>query len=96
MNPVTGEESLYIASHAFTVEGMDETDGATLIEALLVAMTPPPAVYSHAWEPGDVLVWDERAMLHRGTPWPYDQARALVSLCVSARDADGLESIRCA
>ena len=41
-----------------------------------------------------VLVWDERATLHRGTPWPYDQARTLVSCCVSAGNADGLSAVR--
>jgi len=93
-NPLTGEGSLYIASHAFAVDGMDQTEGAALIDSLLEVMTPPHAVYSHAWEPGDVLVWDERAMLHRGTPWPYDQPRTLVSTCVSARDVDGLASMK--
>ena len=93
-NPVTGEEALYIASHAFAVEGMEEKAGAALIDELMAAVTPPEAVYAHAWQPGDVIIWDERAVLHRGTPWPYDQARTLVSCCVSAGPEDGLEGMR--
>ncbi len=93
-NPVNGEESLYIASHVFAVDGMNESDGAAFIDSLIDEVTPPDAIYSHHWETGDVLVWDERAMLHRGTPWPYDQPRTLVSACVSARDVDGLASVR--
>ncbi len=55
-NPLTGDESLYIASHAFAVDGMDEPEGAKLIDSLVEAMTPSDAVYSHAWRPGDLLV----------------------------------------
>lgn len=93
-NPITGEDALYIASHAFAVEGLPEAEGQALIDALVEAVTPDDAVYSHAWRPGDVIVWDERATLHRGQPWPYDQPRSLVSICVSARASDGLAAVR--
>ncbi len=93
-NPITGEEALYIASHAFAVSGMDGEAGQGFIGEMVEAMTPPEAIYAHAWKPGDVLVWDERAVLHRGTPWPYDQPRKLVSCCVSAQAADGLDAMR--
>ena len=93
-NPVTGEEALYIASHVFGVSGMDAEEGTVFVDDLIAAMTQPPAVYAHNWEPGDVIVWDERAVLHRGTPWPYDQPRTLVSVCVSASDEDGLAAMR--
>ncbi|MGI9414902.1 MAG: TauD/TfdA dioxygenase family protein, partial [Hyphomicrobiales bacterium] len=93
-NPVTGEDALYVASHAFAVPGMGEDEGAELIEDLIAAVTQPDAVYAHSWQPGDVIVWDERATLHRGTPWPYEQPRTLVSCCVSARAIDGLDTVR--
>jgi alpha-ketoglutarate-dependent 2,4-dichlorophenoxyacetate dioxygenase len=93
-NPVTGEEALYIASHAFAVAGMAEADGAALIETLIEAVTGDEAIYVHSWRPGDVIIWDERATLHRGRPWPYGEPRTLVSICVSARDRDGLASVR--
>ena len=93
-NPVTGDDALYIASHVFAVDGMDGDEAQSFVDGLIAEMTVPDAVYAHAWEPGDVVVWDERAVLHRGTPWPWDQARTLVSCCVSAGMADGLESMR--
>jgi alpha-ketoglutarate-dependent 2,4-dichlorophenoxyacetate dioxygenase len=93
-NPVTGEEALYIASHAYAVDGMPEAEGAALIDDLIAEVTGDEAVYSHAWHPGDVIVWDERAALHRGRPWPYEEPRTLVSICVTARDCDGLASVR--
>ncbi|MEM9098115.1 MAG: TauD/TfdA family dioxygenase [Pseudomonadota bacterium] len=95
-NPVTGEEAVYIASHVFAVEGMDAAAGQSLVEDLIAGMTRPEDVYSHLWEPGDVIIWDERATLHRGTSWPYDQPRTLVSICVSVQPEDGLDDMRMA
>jgi alpha-ketoglutarate-dependent 2,4-dichlorophenoxyacetate dioxygenase len=95
-NPVTGAEAVYVASHAFAVEGMDETDGAAFIDRLTADCTAPDYVYAHRWQVGDVLLWDQRAVLHRGTPWPFDQPRRLTSICCSVTDADGLQAMRAA
>ena len=51
-------------------------------------------VFSHTWNVGDVLLWDQRAVLHRATPWNYDEPRKLTSLCVTALSSDGLDSMR--
>jgi alpha-ketoglutarate-dependent 2,4-dichlorophenoxyacetate dioxygenase len=93
-NPVTGEEALYIASHAYAVEGMAEDEGAAFIDDLIDRVTGPESIYAHAWRPGDVIVWDERATLHRGRPWPYEEERTLVSFIASAGEADGLAQVR--
>ena len=94
-NPVTGEASLYIASHAFAIDGHDSPDqGASLIDDAISFMTTPDRVYAHQWVVGDVLLWDERAVLHRGTPWPYEEHRALDSICVSVSEEDGLSAMR--
>jgi alpha-ketoglutarate-dependent 2,4-dichlorophenoxyacetate dioxygenase len=93
-NPVTGDQALYVASHAFAVEGLAAAAGATLIDELIAAVTGDEAIYSHTWRPGDVILWDERATLHRGPPWPYLEPRTLVSICVTARDCDGLANMR--
>lgn len=93
-NPVNGREALFIAAHAAGVVGMDEDDGMALVNALIDAVTQPDAIYSHAWRPGDVLLWDQRATLHRGTPWNYDEERTLASFVVSARESDGIASAR--
>lgn len=93
-NPVTGEDGVYIASHAFGVSDLLAKEGAHLIETVLDALTQPDAIYSHKWQIGDVLIWDERATLHRGRPWPYEEARTLTSICVSATGADGLYEMR--
>lgn len=90
-NPCNGEEALYIASHIYAVQDMDVSDGRELVDKLIEFSTQDQYVYIHKWRVGDVLIWDERATMHRGRPWPYDEARILSSVCVSARDADGLQ-----
>lgn len=95
-NPETGAEALYIASHACGAEGMGAEEGAALIDSLIAAMTPPEAIYRHEWQVGDVLIWDERATLHRGTPWDYATPRELASVCASAEAKDGLDRMHAA
>lgn len=93
-NPVTQQDALFIASHSFAIEGMGLAEGQEVIDAAIAHCTQPQAVYSHNWQVGDVLLWDERAVLHRGQPWDYSEPRTLKSICCSATDADGLASVR--
>jgi alpha-ketoglutarate-dependent 2,4-dichlorophenoxyacetate dioxygenase len=65
-NPVNGRGALYLASHAYGVEGMDEAAGKGLIEELTEAATTPATSYVHQWRAGDVVMWDNRATMHRG------------------------------
>jgi alpha-ketoglutarate-dependent 2,4-dichlorophenoxyacetate dioxygenase len=93
-NPVNGRGALYLASHAYAVAGMERASGQALIEDLMAAATAPGTSYVHAWKSGDVVMWDNRATLHRGRPWPAHEARLMVRTTISATEADGLESMR--
>lgn len=93
-NPVNGREALYLASHAFKVDGYSEAESEELLDELIEFCTRSRYVYSHAWTVGDVLMWDQRAVMHRGTPWPYEEPRKLSSICSSAQDSDGLVNVR--
>ncbi len=93
-NPVNGTESLYIAAHAYGVRDLPVDDGVKLIDDLMAAVTGPEAIYTHKWQVGDVLIWDERATLHRGTAWPYHEERTLGSFVSSAVENDGIASAR--
>lgn len=93
-NPRNGQEALYIASHAYGVDDLALDESQALIDEVTAFATRPEAVYTHEWRLGDVLVWDERATLHRGKPWPYHEERTLASICISAQQADGLELVR--
>lgn len=93
-NPVNGREGLYMAAHACGVEGMSEDEGMALINCLIDAVTQPEAIYTHQWRAGDVLIWDQRATMHRGTPWNYEEERTLASFVSSALESDGIASVR--
>lgn len=93
-NPVNGRGALYLASHAYAVDGMDPQAGSGLIAELMAAATASGVSYAHRWRPGDVVMWDNRATMHRGRPWPALQARRMVRTTVSAAEADGLANVR--
>jgi alpha-ketoglutarate-dependent 2,4-dichlorophenoxyacetate dioxygenase len=93
-NSANGRRALYIASHAYAIEGMEDRAAQQLIAALTDAATAPGSSYTHIWRQGDVVMWDNRATLHRGRPWPAHEARLMVRTTVSATDADGLQSVR--
>lgn len=72
-NPVTGRRSLLIGAHASRIVDWPLEKGRALLEDLLARATVPSAIYSHQWSDGDVVVWDNRAALHRATA--YDAVR---------------------
>jgi alpha-ketoglutarate-dependent 2,4-dichlorophenoxyacetate dioxygenase len=93
-NPANGLGAVYLASHAYAVDGMEPSAGKKLIDRLMEAATAPGASYLHAWRNGDLVIWDNRATMHRGRPWPAQEARHMVRTTISATEADGLASMR--
>ena len=93
-NPANGRGALYLASHAYAVEGMEPAEGKKLIDELMAAATAPGSSYVHRWRGGDVVMWDNRATMHRGRPWPAHEARTIVRTTISASEADGLDNMR--
>jgi alpha-ketoglutarate-dependent 2,4-dichlorophenoxyacetate dioxygenase len=92
-NPANDRRALYVASHAYAIDGMDDRDARQLLSQLLDEATRPEFVYSHKWRQGDAVMWDNRAMLHRGRPWNYTCERSMVRTTISATDADGLGEV---
>ncbi|MDO9708819.1 TauD/TfdA dioxygenase family protein [Paracraurococcus lichenis] len=70
--------ALYLGAHARSVEGMPEAEGRALIESLMAHATQPGFVYRHAWTRHDIVVWDNRAVLHRATPFDSEGERRLM------------------
>ena len=89
-NPANGRDALYVASHTYAIDGMTDAAAQGLIGDLIAYATAPGRTYEHRWREGDVLMWDNRATLHRGRPWPGDKPRHMVRTTISATDADGL------
>jgi alpha-ketoglutarate-dependent 2,4-dichlorophenoxyacetate dioxygenase len=93
-NPVNGRYALYLASHTYAIEGMEDAAGKKLLAELMAAATAPGVSFVHTWHKGDVVMWDNRATMHRGRPWPANEPRYMVRTTISASAADGLESMR--
>ncbi len=93
-NPSNGRGAIYLASHAYAVEGLEPVTGKKLIDELMEAATAPGVSYLHQWRGGDVVMWDNRATMHRGRPWPAHEPRLMVRTTISATEADGVESMR--
>ena len=61
--------ALYLGAHARSIDGMNEAESRVLIDRLMAHATEDRFIYSHRWSPGDLLIWDNRAVLHRATPF---------------------------
>ncbi len=66
-HPDTGRKSLYLGMHTSHVEGMERDAGRELLAELLAGATRDEFVYSHEWQVGDLVLWDNRCLVHRAT-----------------------------
>ncbi|HJV55814.1 MAG TPA: TauD/TfdA family dioxygenase [Methylomirabilota bacterium] len=71
--PRSGRRSLYLASHASRVIDWPVPEGRLLLRELIEHATQPRFVYRHQWRVGDLVIWDNRATMHRARP--FDDAR---------------------
>jgi alpha-ketoglutarate-dependent taurine dioxygenase len=78
VHPVTGRKALYIGRHAYGIPGLSEAESEALLDELMAFACQAPRVYRHEWEVGDVVIWDNRAVLHRARPYDYDEPRVMV------------------
>ncbi|MFP6757604.1 MAG: TauD/TfdA family dioxygenase [Alphaproteobacteria bacterium] len=77
-NPATGAKNYYVGAHAKTIVGWDEAESRTLLDDLLARATAPEHRITHRWRPGDLVIWDNRCLLHRGTGYNADRHRRLM------------------
>jgi alpha-ketoglutarate-dependent taurine dioxygenase len=76
-HPETGRKSLLIGRHAHNIPGMDKVESESFLEGLVEFACQPPRVYHHHWTPGDVVIWDNRCLLHRAMPWDMREPRVM-------------------
>jgi alpha-ketoglutarate-dependent 2,4-dichlorophenoxyacetate dioxygenase len=74
-NPVTGDRNVFVGSHVKEIEGMPDVQAKPLIEKLISETTRPQSVYRHRWQVGDLVIWDNRCILHRGCGYDPDRFR---------------------
>ena len=91
----SGRKSLYLASHAGRIFGMPEAEGRALIDQLIEHATRRQFVYTHRWRVNDLVIWDDRCTMHRGTAFDdlrfrRDVQRATVSDVANTCEQEGL------
>jgi alpha-ketoglutarate-dependent 2,4-dichlorophenoxyacetate dioxygenase len=67
--PRSGRRSLYVASHASRILDWPVPEGRLFLRDLIEHATRPELVYRHAWRVGDLVIWDNRATMHRARPF---------------------------
>jgi len=72
-HPETGRKAVYLGDHAESVVGMGYEEGRAFIDALNERIIALSRVYLHRWRPGDLMIWDNRCLMHRAGS--YDTAR---------------------
>ena len=85
-HPETGRKALYVGSHCHFIEGWEYPRSRALIAELTSWMTRPEFVYAHKWRPLDLVMWDNRSVVHRGNPWPDEDYRRVMHRTTVAGD----------
>lgn len=77
-HPETGRKALAVGRHAFAVEGLSERASEELLERLnAFAVHNRLWIYQHPWSVGDVVVWDNRCLMHRACSWRFTEKRIM-------------------
>jgi taurine dioxygenase len=77
-HPETGRDCIYLGDHAESIVGLPYDEGRALIEELNALAVYPDLTYTHRWKVGELLVWDNRCVMHRATPYdPFTQGRVV-------------------
>lgn len=73
----SGRKSLVLGATTDHIVGMDPDESRKLLDDLLERSTTPEKVYRHEWEEGDLVIWDNRGVLHRALPYDPDSPREM-------------------
>jgi taurine dioxygenase len=77
-HPETGRKCIYLGDHAESVVGMPYAEGRALIEELNALAVHPDLTYEHHWTPRELILWDNRCVMHRATAYdPATQGRVI-------------------
>jgi taurine dioxygenase len=77
-HPATGRKALYLGPNTSLPVGMEPAEGAQLIQDLMDRTVEREWVYSHPWQAGDLVVWDNHTVVHRATEYDRDRYRRLM------------------
>ncbi|HJQ59101.1 MAG TPA: TauD/TfdA family dioxygenase [Vineibacter sp.] len=86
VNPINGRKSLYVSAHASHIVGWPFADGRALLDELTAHATQPDYCLAHRWREGDIVIWDNRAVLHRATAYDTVKYKRLMQRTTVAGD----------
>ena len=86
-------KSLYLGAHCARVEGWSDAASRALIDHLMSFATDARFIYSHDWRAHDMVLWDNRAVLHRATPFANQAEKRLMVRTTIAGDAPTVEQV---
>lgn len=87
VHPATGRKALYIGRHASHIVGRPIEESRALLGEMLEFATQDRFTYRHPWRVGDLVMWDNRSVLHRGRPWDESRHRRVMHRTTLAGDA---------
>ena len=90
IHPVTGRKVLCIGRHTYRIPGMDDEEAQRLLDDLIERAAQPPRVYTHHWTVGDLIIWDNRCVMHRARPYDFNQPRVLQATRIAGDPASEL------
>ena len=83
-HPDSGKRILYLdAATEVEVVGLPKQEGAKLIEQLRAHLSQERFRYTHRWSVGDIVYWDNQAVLHARTAFPAEQRRVLKRISIA-------------
>jgi alpha-ketoglutarate-dependent taurine dioxygenase len=89
IHPETGVKNLFIGRHAFGIPGLPREESQALLKSLVeFLVSDETRLYTHRWQVGDTLLWDNRAILHRARPYDYSKARVLTGTRVAGDESE--------
>jgi alpha-ketoglutarate-dependent taurine dioxygenase len=88
-HPQTAVKNLFIGRHAFGIPGLTREESRELLQSLLdFVVSDETRVYEHNYRPGDLLFWDNRALLHRALPYDYSKPRVVIGTRVAGEETE--------
>jgi len=85
-HPETGRKCIFLGDHAEYILGMDYDAGRALIEELNALAVHADLTYRHRWSPGQLILWDNRCVMHRATEYDPATQRRVIRRCTIVGD----------
>lgn len=88
IHPDSKRHVLFVGRHASHIVGEDFVSSRKLLRELTFEAAQSPRTFGHKWEVGDIVMWDNRCVLHRARATPHDQPRKMVRSTVAGDAPD--------